>query len=211
VNVTLDTLRASAWFPLARRPVLSPHHADLLDLLLSLVRATGTTLVVHWPTYPVTVGAGEAVSGSVDLAACLADGVAWWSGHLPGLFAWRPDPACAVRLLHIPGHQLHPPVLIRVLQRDDRGRPLRMQIRVGDTYDSPRDERYARRALLHELTHAAGLWGHSSDRRHILWRAGPIVDVPDTDETLAVRWWLSLPEGLDLARYGRRGELDPGP
>jgi len=198
-----------AWRPLARRAVRSPFYADLLDLLADLAGAAGDSVVRHWPRYPVTVGSGPAVSGSVDLAACLAAGVAWWNTRLPGLFRWLDEPGGDVRLVHIPGHQLHPPLSVHVLQRDATGRPLRMTIRAGDTYDAPHDERYARRGLLHELTHVVGLWGHSPDRRHILWRAGPVVDVPDSDEVLAVRWWLSLPEGLDLARHGRRGEMAP--
>jgi len=201
--------RHRSWFPLARRPVGSPHYADLLDMLLDLASASGTTEIRHWPHYPVIVGGGPAISGAVDLTACLTEGIAWWDRHQPGLFVWRPDTVCDVRLVHIPGHVLHPAMSVHLLRRDDEGRPLRMTIRTGDTYADARDRPFARRALLHELTHVSGLWGHSPDRRHILWRAGPIVDVPDTDETAAVRWWLSLPEGLDLSRYGRRGELDP--
>ncbi|MBU1675645.1 hypothetical protein KKA85_07665, partial [bacterium] len=181
-----DTLAPGAWFPLLRLTVRSPYYHDLLALLQELIAPRFDQRVCHWYRRPVPVGADPAVSGSVDLAACFHDAVAIWNaGAETALFAWIPDTALGTRLLHLPGQNLRPPMSASLVQRDEQGRALRLQIRVGDTYDDPVDELYARRGFVHELAHALLLWGHSLDREHILWRCGPIVDRPSDDERRA--------------------------
>jgi len=205
-----DTLPPGAWFPLPRMIVRSPYYHDLLALLQELITPRFGQRVCHWYQRPVPVGAGPAVSGAVDLSPCFHDAVAAWNeGATEALFVWEPDTALGTRLLHLPGHCLRPPMSASLVQRDAQGRALRLQIRVGDTYSDPIDERYARRGFVHELAHALLLWGHSLDREHILWRGGPVVDRPSDDERRAVRLLQALPAGMDISAYGRSTELDP--
>jgi len=92
----------------------------------------------------------------------------------------------------------------RITRLDGEGRPLVVQIVVGDTYDEANERVYAVRGLVHELGHALFLWGHSRDRNHVLWGdAPPQVAAPSADERKAVHLWHGLPDGLDLKLYGR--------
>ena len=205
-----DTTAPGAWFPLSRQALRSPYYHDLLALLQALTTPRFGQIVCHWFERPVPVHGGPAVSGAVDLGACFAAAVAAWNeGPGPDLFAWDPGTALGTRLLHLPGHQLSPPMSASLVQRDERGRALRLQLRVGDTYDAPHDERYARRGFAHELAHALLLWGHSLDRDHVLWHFGPLVERPSLDERRAVALLQALPAGMDISVYGRSTELDP--
>ncbi|MBC8423425.1 hypothetical protein H8E07_04820 [bacterium] len=205
-----DTTTPGAWFPLPRQAVRSPYYHDLLALLQALITPRFGQRVCHWYTRPVPVGGGPAASGAVDLSGCFEAAVAAWNdGPGPDVFAWIPDTPLGTRLLHLPGQQLRPPMSASLIQRDEQGRALRLQIRVGDTYDGPQDARYARRGFAHELAHALLLWGHSLDRDHVLWRCGPLVERPSEDERRAVRLLQALPAGMDISVYGRSTELDP--
>lgn len=210
MEIHTDTSRPGEGFPLPRRAVRSPHYADLLHLVQELTRPRFDRHVTHWYRRPVPVAAGAAVSGTLDLRACLRKAVAVWNADADApLFVWAPESACGVRLLHLPGGPLHPAMSADLIQRDDEGRALRLQIRVGDTYDDPRDERYAVRGFVHELGHALLLWGHSDDREHVLCRIGPFTDEPSDDERRAVRLLQALPAGMSLAGYGRSTEIEP--
>ena len=208
--VATDPTLPGGWLPLPRVATASAHYADLLHLVQELTRPRFDAVVTHWSLEPVPVGCGPAVSGAVDLAACLREAVATWrlAGE-PPLLAWEDESALGARLIHYPGVILRPPMSVQMVRRDKGGRVLRVHIRCGDNYDGPQDVRYARRALVHELGHVLLLWGHSEDRAHVLWRNGPIVDRPADDELRAAALWRALPEGLDLKRYGRSTELQP--
>ena len=190
--------------------VRSPYYHDLLALLQELTTPRFGQRICHWFRRPVPVGAVPAVSGVIDLTACFHTAMATWNeGAAKPLFVWEPDTALGTRLLHLPGQNLHPPMSAFLIQRDEQGRALRLQIRIGDTYGDPVDERYVLRGFVHELAHALLLWGHSLDREHILWRCGPIVDQPSRDERRAVGLLQALPAGMDISVYGRSTELDP--
>ncbi len=205
-----DSLRPDGWLPLPRAAVASAHYADLLHLVQGLTQPRFAGVVTRWDPWPVPVGGGPAQSGAVDLAACLREAVgAWRLEGAPPLLVWEEESAIGARLIHYPGVLLHPPMSVQMVRRSKSGRVLRVHIRCGDTYDDPRDVRYARRVLVHELGHVLLLWGHSEDRAHVLWRNGPIVDAPAADELRAAALWRALPEGLDLNRYGRSTELQP--
>lgn len=207
-----DVTRPGEGMPLPRRAIRSPHYADLLHLLQSLTAPHFDQHVTHWFRRPVPVAAGPAESGEVDLRTCLREAVEIWNaGTEVPLFEWAPDSARGVRLVHFAGFDLHPPMSASLVQRDDEGRALRLQIRVGDTYDSARDVYYARRGLVHELAHALLLWGHSEDRDHVVCGVGPFTDRPSDDERRAVGLRQALPAGMDLGGYGRSTEIEfPG-
>ena len=193
--------------PLPRLPVDSTLYEDLLALLLDLTAPFFGNIVAHWPATPVPVRTVPAVSGDVDLTACLLEAVATWNRDEPEpLFAVADDAAWGVRLVHFAGAILSPPLRARITRLDERGRPLVIQIIVGDNYDHVLARPYAVRGMVHELTHALFMWGHSRDRNHVLWgTAPPQLDRPSRDERKAVRLWHGLPEGLDLRCYGRAG------
>ena len=212
MEIHTDVTRPGEGMPLPRRAIRSPHYADLLHLLQALTTPHFDQHVTHWFRRPVPVAAGPAVSGAVDLRACLREAVEIWNAgaEIP-LFEWAPDSARGVRLVHFAGFDLHPPMSANFVQRDDEGRALRLQIRIGDTYDSARDEYYARRGLVHELAHALLLWGHSDDRDHVVCGVGPFTDQPSADERRAVGLRQALPAGMDLGGYGRSTEIEfPG-
>ena len=197
--------------PLPRQPIQSPYYADLLHLLQELTQPKFSQIVTHWPQLPVPVRPVEAVSGNVDLAACLGEAVEIWNlGETDSLFRWSPHADWGVRLVHFPGMILHPPLSIKIVRLDDSGQPLRVHIIAGDNYDQNQDRTYAVRGMVHELAHALWLWGHSQDRNHVLWgRAPPLVTHPSGDERLAARLLTLLPVGLGLSAYDRLSEMDP--
>lgn len=212
LEIRTDTARPGEGFPLPRRAIRSPHYADLLHLLQELTRPRFDRHVTHWFRRPVPVAAAAAVSGDVDLRACLDEAVAVWNaGAATPLFEWAPDASHGVRLIHLAGGNLHPAMSASLVQRDDDGRVLRLHIRVGDTYDDPHDVRYAVRGFVHELGHALLMWGHSEDRAHVLCGVGPFADRPSEDERRAVALLQALPAGMSLAGYGRSTEIElPG-
>ena len=199
----------TAWLPLPRLTLDSAYYADLLRLLQDLTTPLFGGVVTRWAGSPVPVGPqSAAISGAVDLAACLRDAVAIWNeGETLPFFSWAPDSSWGVRLVHLPETLLRPPLYVRLVRRDEAGRLLRMHVVAGDNYDDDDETRLARRGLVHELAHALCLWGHSEDRGHVLWRCGPIVNRPAADERRAARLWSLLPPGCALGRYGRSGEL----
>jgi len=171
------------WLPLPRLPLQSPYYADLLHLLQELIQPRFDQVVRHWPSWPIPVRAGPALSGTVDLALCLREAVDIWNDVAPQpLFRWAPDASWGVRLVHFPGTVRSPPLSAKVVRMDGNGGVLSVHIMAGDTYDDVHKRRGAVRGLAHELGHALLLWGHSQDRRHLLWRSGPITDIPTEDE-----------------------------
>jgi hypothetical protein len=206
-----DPASPGRWLPLPRRALASPHHLDLLQLLRELTRAAFGERATGWGTTPVPVHAGAAVSGAVDLRAELRAAVEQWNAASPRpLFRWTDaDSGGGVYLVHLAGRRLSPRMSAYLVRRDTKQDVLRLHIRVGDDYDTAQLARYARRAFLHELAHALLLWGHTACRDHVLWRSGPIVDVPSSDEVTAALWLDALPRGLLLSRYGGSAELDP--
>lgn len=202
--------RFNSLLPLPRLAVQSAHYADLLHLLQELTTPRFERVVHHWPGAPIPVRAGPAVSGEVDLAACLRDAMTLWNdGEATPLFAWDPHAVWGIRLVHFPGTYPRPVMAVKVVRLDGRGNPLTIHIQVGDAYDIARHRRHAVRALVHELAHALLLWGHSEDRRHVLWRCGPIVALPSQDERRAAHLLARLPAGLDLSAYDRSMQADP--
>jgi len=201
---------ASGWLPLPRQSVDSPAYADLLDLLQRLTNARFRQRVTHWPVAPLPVVAAPTPCGEIDLADCLAEAVALWNaGETAPLFAPVPAADWGLRLAYIPDPALTPRLALRIVACDTAGRPLRAEIVAGAGYATVNVRKYAVRGMLHELAHARLLWGHSEDRRHLLWKCGPIVDAPSNDERRAARLWALLPEGLDLHVYARSTEIDP--
>lgn len=190
-------------------PVLgldSPDYPHLLEFLRRLTLPLLGARVQHWPEAVVTVSAPDTIGGAVDLAACLREAVASWNGGPDApWFRWidRPDSTVGVRLVHHPGTITTPPMSLTLVRRDPQGRPLTMHLNLGDNYDRPGTRRYVVRAMVHELAHALLLWGHSTDRNHILWgSAPPLRNDPSADERRGAQLWRRLPPGLDLNRYG---------
>lgn len=202
-----DTL---AWLPLPRTPLDSPFYYDLLDLVQHLMPVGYAGTVRHWPAFPVPLTTMNAVSGAVDLQATLIEARDILNDmYGETLFCPPDETGNGIRMVHLAGRNLRPACYMTFVRRDSTGAPLRMQLVIGDTYDDPWDRPYALRAMLHELLHGLLLWEHSLDRQHLLWRNGTIAKLPSADELSALRLWRALPAGLDLRRYGRRGELDP--
>jgi hypothetical protein len=193
-----------AWLPLPRVPVASAAYPDAVALLRALTAPRFGSRVTHWPGAPVPVRIPDAVAGEVDLAACLRAAVAIWNeGADPPWFACADTAGWGVRLVHLQGRVLSPPLSAQITRLDAAGRPLRVHIVVGDNYDEAHDRRYAIRGFVHELGHALFLWGHSRDRNHVLWGRGPpLVAEPAVDERQAAQLLHGLPPGLDLNRYG---------
>jgi hypothetical protein len=197
------------WLPLPRIPLQSAYYGDLLHFLLEMTSPLHDGRVAHWVDDPIPVAPSDAISGEVDLGACLRESMEAWN-QAAGMALFVEDTVFArgVRLVHREGQVLHPPMWARMLRRDQADRPILVTIHVGETYDRPHLRRYAVRGLIHELGHALQLWGHSKDRLHILWESGPIVNQPSADEIAAIALWRTLPGGLDLTRYHRSVELD---
>jgi hypothetical protein len=198
------------WLPLPRVPVASAFYSDLLDLVTRLMPAGFYGLVTHWSLKPIPLTTMEAVSGAVDLQATLLEARDIINDLYGEPVFGPPDStALGIRLVHLAGRVIRPACYMTFVRRDSLGAPLRMQLVIGDTYDDPWDRPYALRALLHELLHGLLLWEHSLDRNHLLWRNGTVANRPSVDEIAALRFWRALPGGLQIKRYGRRGELDP--
>ena len=126
----------------------------------------------------------------------------WNQGPGDPWFVLDEEAYWGVRLVHFPGAILHPPLTARITRLDEDERPLRINIVVGDNYDGPEDRPYAVRGFVHELGHALFLWGHSTDRMHVLWgSAPPLRDDPSPDERKAAQLWHGPPDGLDLKNY----------
>ena len=191
--------------PLPRLAVDSAFYPDLVTMVRALTTPRFGGVVTHWPAYPVPVGSPTAVSGEVDLAACLREAVEIVNAGEPEpWFEWQPAASWGVRLAYYQGSIRTPPLQIQITRRDAQNRPLAMRIAAGDNYARASRRPYAVRGLAHELTHAMLLWGHSPDRAHLLWGlAPPLRDDPSGDERRAIRLWRRLPAGLDLNRYGR--------
>ncbi len=210
MRLELPPADGSAWLPLPRLAAASAYYADLLDLLQRLTAPRFGMRVTHWPDAPIPVVADSALSGDVDLAACLAEAVALWNGSPGGpYFALRAKADWGVRLVHLAGAPASPPLATRLIGLDAAGRPALMEIRAGDNYTTTTQRAAAVRGMSHELAHTLLLWGHSEDRRHLLWRCGPLVAEPSSDELRAIALWNLLPQGCGLAAYGRSVEIDP--
>ncbi len=193
----------AAWLPLPRLPVDSSYFDDLLALLTVLTEPRFDSRVTHWPGRPIPVRCGAARSGEVDLSACLREAVGRWNeGLAEPWFACTDTADWGVRLVHLAGRRINPPLLAQITRLDALGAPLRVHIVCGDNYDDRRDSVYAVRGFVHELGHALFLWGHSPDREHVLWGAAPpLRGTPSPDERKAALLWHGLPEGLELDRY----------
>jgi hypothetical protein len=201
--------RSDVLLPLPRLPVASAYYADLLDLLQRLTAPRFAMRVTHWPAAPIPVRLGTAVSGEIDLAACLAEAVSIWNGAAGrSVFALDPAATWGVTLTHSAGI-VSPPLATCITRLDAAGRPLALSILSGDNYTQAPQRAAVVRGMAHELAHTLLMWGHSEDRLHLLWRCGPLVDRPSADELRAITLWELLPEGCDLAVYGRSVELDP--
>jgi hypothetical protein len=189
--------------PLPRIAVASTAYPDLVSMLRELLQPRFAGRVPHWAARPVPVGAPPAVSGEVDLRACLREAVENWNAGAPEpWFVWDPQASWGVHLAHYAGSLRSPPLQAQVLREDAEGRILHVRISVGDDYATASARRHAVRGLAHELGHALLLWGHSPDRIHLLWGdAPPLRADPSSDERLAVRLRQLLPHGLDLAVY----------
>ena len=192
--------------PLPEIPLRSPAYPDLVSMLHALLTPRFDGVVPHWPDRPVPVRApAGAISGEVDLTACLREAVANWNATAAEpFFIWDPKAAWGIRLAHYAGSLRSPPLQTQLIRRDAAGRPLHVRIAVGDDYHSAASRPHAVRGLAHELGHALLLWGHSPDRHHLLWGdAPPLRATPSPDERRAVRLRQRLPAGLDLGRYRR--------
>jgi hypothetical protein len=190
--------------PLPRRPVESAAFTDLVSLARAFITPRFEGRVPHWPAWPVAVSSPEAISGDVDLAACLREAVELWNaaGHGPW-FVWRDEGGVGIRLAHYAGSIRSPALSVSITRRDSLGRPLRVRIAAGDNYHSESARPYAVRGLAHELGHAVLLWGHSPDRGHLLWGDAPPLRATPSDDEVRAAWLLRhLPLGLDLGRYG---------
>jgi len=191
--------------PLPRIPVRSAAYGHLVALIRDLMTPRFDGIVTHWTRRPVPVSApDDAISGEVDLAACLREAVdSWNAGEEEPFFVWDPGASWGIRLAHYAGSLRSPPLQTQLTRRDAEGRALRVRIAVGDDYASEAARPYAVRGLAHELGHALLLWGHSPDRQHLLWGdAPPLCSAPSPDERRAVRLRQWLPHGLDLRAYG---------
>jgi hypothetical protein len=193
-----------AWLPLPRLPVASAAYPHLVALLADLTGPRFGGRVTHWPGRPVPVRIPPARSGAVDLASCLRTALGRWNeGEAAPWFVPCDTAAWGVRLVHLPGRHLVPPLQAQITRLDSLGRPLRIHIIAGDNYDDPWDSVYAERGMVHELGHALFLWGHSRDRGHVLWGAAPPLEGwPSPDERKAALLWHGLPEGCALDGYG---------
>jgi hypothetical protein len=189
--------------PLPVLPVQTATYPHLVAMLRDLLEPRFGGVVPHWPGRPVPVAAPEAISGEVDLAACLREAVTNWNtAAARTLLVWDPGATWGIHLAHYSGSLRDPPLQTQLIRRDAAGRPWHVRIAVGDDYSTPSARPYAVRGLAHELGHALLLWGHTPDRRHLLWGdAPPLRASPAPDEVRAVELRQLLPRGLDLRRY----------
>ncbi len=189
--------------PLPVLPVQTRTYPHLVAMLRHLLEPRFGGVVPHWPGRPVPVVSPAAVSGAVDLAACLREAVTHWNtAAASSLLAWNPGATWGIHLAHYAGSLRDPPLQTQLIRRDAAGRPRHVRIAVGDDYATPSARPYAVRGFAHELGHALLLWGHTPDRRHLLWGdAPPLRATPSQDEVRAVKLRQLLPRGLDLAHY----------
>jgi len=187
--------------PLPRLSVDSPNFPTLLAFTRHLTGALPPAVRRGWPAGPVAVDPGQAVSGEVNLSACLRTAMEIWNGS--GRVTWfreADSPAQGVRLVFLPERTLHPPLTLQLTRVDTDGAPLRMKLTVGNNYQGVRDSVYVVRGFVHELAHVLLLWGHSPDRNHVLWERGPpLVGTPSQDERKAALLVRGLAGNLDLS------------
>jgi len=190
--------------PIPKILVDSTLYPDLLALLKELTTPYFHQIVTHWPGFPIPVRLVEATNGPLDLAECLTEAVMKWNVNEPHpLFELNQSASWGIRLVHFPDIEMHPPLAVRITRLDQQGRPLRINLLVGNNYHNLLARPYVLRGFIHELGHALFLWGHSMDRIHILWGlAPPLISAPSLDERKAAHLWHGLPEGLDLSQYG---------
>jgi len=190
--------------PLPSVALQTEAYPDLVAMVRDLTTPRFEAVVTSWPSFPVPVSSPEALVGDLDLRACLREAVERWNAcSAEPFFVWDPEAAWGISLAHYSGANLRPPLSARLTSRDGEGRPSRLRIAIGDDYHRDSQRPYLVRGFAHELGHALLLWGHSPDRRHILWgEAPPIRDGPSRDECRAAHLLQWLPFGLELERYG---------
>lgn len=187
--------------PLPVLSIDSTEYNNLHHFLVEMTTPRYNGIVTHWVGEPIPVQVDSFVSGSINLSDALSHATNIWNEafgytifELGQFIPW------GVRLIYIPGIQ-SPALYIRGIRQDNSGHPMLMHIHAGDNYSNNHTNVWINRAMVHELAHAACLWGHSRDRNHILWENGPIVDIPSNDEIRAIRLWRALPDGTSLWDY----------
>lgn len=187
--------------PLPVLPVDSTEYRNLHHFLVEMTTPRYSGIVTHWIGEPIPVQVDDFVSGFVNLSDALIHATTIWNEAF-GYTVFEVDQFIpwGVRLIYTPGMQ-SPALYIRGIRQDDSGHPMLMHIHAGDNYSNNHTNIWINRAMVHELAHAACLWGHSRDRNHILWENGPIVDTPSNDEIRAIKLWRAFPDGTSLWDY----------
>ncbi|MCP4145696.1 MAG: hypothetical protein GY752_10510 [bacterium] len=187
--------------PLPVLQIDSTEYTNLHHFLVEMTSPRYNSVVTHWVGEPIPVQVDNFVSGFINLSDALSHATNIWNeafGYT--VFEVNQFIPWGVRLIYTPGMQ-SPPLYIRGVRLDDSGHPMLMHIHAGDNYSNNHTNIWINRAMVHELAHAACLWGHSRDRNHILWENGPIVDTPSDDEIRAIRLWRAMPDGTSLLDY----------
>jgi len=201
ISTTHSKLVAGLSPPLPVLPIDSIEYNNLHHFLSEITTPRYNGIVTHWVGEPVPVQIDNFVSGFINLSDALFHAITIWNEAF-GYTIFEVDQyiSWGVRLIYTPGMQF-PALYIRGVRQDDSGHPMLMHIHAGDNYSNNHTNIWINRAMVHELAHAACLWGHSRDRNHILWENGPIVDTPSNDEIRAIKLWRSLPDGTSLLDY----------
>jgi hypothetical protein len=187
--------------PIPITPITSPEYNNIMDFLSEMTGPRYDRIVTHWVGEIIPVQVDSFETTTLNLSDALSHAVTVWNEIFEyDIFDIGEYIPWGVRLIYRPGMQT-PPLYIRGIRQDNSGHPMLMHIIVGDNYNNSHSNIWINRAMVHELTHALCLWGHSKDREHILWENGPIVDVPSNDEIIAIKLWIALPDGLNLNDY----------
>ena len=201
ISTTHDKLVAGLASPLPVLQIDSTEYNNLHHFLTEMTYPRYSSVVTHWVGEPIPVQVDNFVSGSINLSDALFHATTIWNEAFGfSVFEVNQFIPWGIRLIYTPGMQ-SPPLYIRGVRQDNSGHPMLMHIHAGDNYSNNHSNIWINRAMVHELAHAACLWGHSRDRIHILWENGPIVDTPSDDEIRAIRLWRALPDGTSLLDY----------
>lgn len=201
INAPYTSIANGLCPPLPIMSVQSTEYDNLMHFLQEMTEPRYNSTVTEWALHPIPVFTDSIQSGQINLSEALSNGIEVVNNCLEiDFFTETNAPNNGIRLIHRQGLQ-SPPMFIQGIRQDHHGHPLLMHIVVGDNYSHNNTYRWINRAMIHELAHAAGLWGHSRDRIHILWENGPIVNTLSQDEIDAINLWTALPDGTNLLWY----------
>jgi hypothetical protein len=180
------------WTHLPVRVAVQNHSHEELDVSVQAIAAWGRTYPVKFWTEPSQAdiildwafsGTGSTGTGPSRISSLP-------SGTAPSLSAAGINQGYALRDSGVPRYITRPVV------RMDDSRTIRNVIWVGLSPYKNQSNPRKKRAVLHQLGHASGMWGHSENPHDVMYPIGRLeaTDFPDQWNQSIVRFSTTVPE-----------------